>query len=91
MVRVMIGEPSGATETTTVTVIEANIDDASPQLIGYTMELLLEAGRGEAAEAFVHPGLRRPEQEPIDAGRGEISQEAGQVFLEGGIEQIQIG
>lgn len=44
VLRVMVGEPSGAVETTTVSVIEANIDDASPQLIGYTMDLLLEAG-----------------------------------------------
>jgi uncharacterized protein (TIGR00299 family) protein len=44
VLRVIVGEPSGALETTVVTVIEANIDDASPQLIGYTMELLLAAG-----------------------------------------------
>jgi uncharacterized protein (TIGR00299 family) protein len=52
VVRVMIGEPSGATETTTVTVIEANIDDASPQLIGYAMELMLDAG---ALDALIIP------------------------------------
>jgi hypothetical protein len=44
VVRVMVGEASGAVETTTVTVIEANIDDASPQLIGYASELILNAG-----------------------------------------------
>ena len=44
VVRVMIGEASGAVEATTVTVIEANIDDASPQLIGYAVERMLEAG-----------------------------------------------
>ena len=44
VLRVIVGAPSGAVETTTVSVIEANIDDASPQLIGYTMELLLAAG-----------------------------------------------
>jgi uncharacterized protein (TIGR00299 family) protein len=44
VVRVMVGVPSGAVETTTVSVIEANIDDASPQLIGYTMDQLLDAG-----------------------------------------------
>jgi hypothetical protein len=52
VVRVMIGEISGALETTTVSVIEANIDDASPQIIGYTMERLLEAG---ALDAIVIP------------------------------------
>lgn len=44
VLRVMVGLPTGAIETTTVSVIEANIDDASPQLIGYTMDLMLEAG-----------------------------------------------
>ena len=44
VLRVIIGETSGAVEATTVSVLEANIDDASPQLIGYAMERLLEAG-----------------------------------------------
>src|ERR1700722_19972239 len=52
VVRVMTGQASGAAEATTVTVIEANIDDASPQLIGYAMELMLDAG---ALDAIVLP------------------------------------
>ncbi len=52
VVRVMTGYVSGAVEATTVTVIEANIDDASPQLIGYAMELMLDAG---ALDAVVVP------------------------------------
>lgn len=44
VVRVMIGESTGAAEATTVSVIEANIDDASPQLIAYATELMMEAG-----------------------------------------------
>jgi uncharacterized protein (TIGR00299 family) protein len=52
VVRVMIGRTSAASEATTVTVIEANIDDASPQLIGYAMELMLEAG---ALDALIIP------------------------------------
>jgi uncharacterized protein (TIGR00299 family) protein len=52
VVRVMIGEASGALEATTVAVIEANIDDASPQVIGYAMELMLQAG---ALDAIVIP------------------------------------
>lgn len=52
VVRVMIGESSGASEATTVSVIEANIDDASPQLIAYAMELMMEAG---ALDAVVIP------------------------------------
>jgi uncharacterized protein (DUF111 family) len=52
VVRVMVGEASGALESTTVSVIEANIDDASPQVIAYADRKLLEAG---ALDAIVIP------------------------------------
>ncbi len=52
VVRVMVGEATSASEATTVTIIEASIDDASPQLIGYAMELMLDAG---ALDAIVIP------------------------------------
>ncbi len=52
IVRVMIGESTRAPEHTTVSVIEANIDDASPQVIAWATEKLLEAG---ALDALVLP------------------------------------
>ena len=52
VVRVMLGTRSGAVESTTVSVIEANIDDASPQVIAYALEQLLAAG---ALDALVIP------------------------------------
>jgi uncharacterized protein (TIGR00299 family) protein len=50
--RVVVGEASGALESTTVTVIEANIDDSSPQIVAYALERLLEAG---ALDALIVP------------------------------------
>ncbi len=44
MLRVITGETTPAQEATEVAVLEANIDDSSPQVLGYAMERLLEAG-----------------------------------------------
>jgi len=52
VLRILVGEPSGAAEATAVAVIEANIDDSSPQVLGYTVERLLEAG---ALDATLEP------------------------------------
>ena len=52
VLRVMIGEASGAAEATTVAVIEANVDDLSPQILGFAVERLLAAG---ALDATLQP------------------------------------
>jgi pyridinium-3,5-bisthiocarboxylic acid mononucleotide nickel chelatase len=44
VLRVLLGELTGATEAPIVTIIEANIDDLSPQVLGYAVERLLAAG-----------------------------------------------
>ncbi len=44
VLRVILGEPTGAAEATSVTVIEANIDDATPQVLAYAAERLLDSG-----------------------------------------------
>ncbi len=44
VVRVLIGESSGAAEATLISVIEANIDNSTPEILGYATERLLSAG-----------------------------------------------
>jgi pyridinium-3,5-bisthiocarboxylic acid mononucleotide nickel chelatase len=44
VLRVMLGEPQGAAEALTVSIIEANIDDLNPQVLAYATERLLANG-----------------------------------------------
>ena len=44
MLRVILGELTGADEALAVCVIEANIDDLNPQVLAYATERLLEFG-----------------------------------------------
>jgi uncharacterized protein (TIGR00299 family) protein len=44
VLRVILGEESGALEATAIAVLEANIDDLSPQILAYAMDRLLEQG-----------------------------------------------
>ena len=56
VLRVVLGDASGASESTTVAVIEANIDDSTPEVLGYALERLLEAG---ALDASLSPLLMK--------------------------------
>ena len=60
VLRIIIGERSGAPEATSVSVLEANIDDASPQILGYAMERLLEAGALDVTLEPVYMKKNRP-------------------------------
>jgi uncharacterized protein (TIGR00299 family) protein len=44
VLRVILGEPTGAAEAVTVSVMEANIDDLNPQVLAYATERLVAAG-----------------------------------------------
>jgi pyridinium-3,5-bisthiocarboxylic acid mononucleotide nickel chelatase len=60
VLRVIVGELSGAAESTSVSVLEANIDDASPQVLGYAMERLLAAGALDVTLEPVYMKKNRP-------------------------------
>jgi uncharacterized protein (TIGR00299 family) protein len=49
VLRVILGESTGADEALAVAVIEANIDDLNPQVLAYATERLLEAGALDVA------------------------------------------
>lgn len=52
VLRVVLGEATSAAEALTVSIIEANIDDLSPQILAYAAERLMDAG---ALDVFIEP------------------------------------
>ncbi len=60
VLRVLIGQKTAAIEATLVSVIEANIDDSSPQVLGYALERLLEAGALDASLSPLQMKKNRP-------------------------------
>ncbi|MGD0618293.1 MAG: nickel pincer cofactor biosynthesis protein LarC [Bryobacteraceae bacterium] len=56
VLRALIGETTNAAESTTISVIEANIDDSTPEVLGYAMERLMAAG---ALDVTIQPVLMK--------------------------------
>jgi uncharacterized protein (TIGR00299 family) protein len=56
VLRVMLGEPTDATEALTIWSIETNLDDLNPQVLAYATERLLDAG---ALDVSVQPILMK--------------------------------
>lgn len=59
VLRVLIGETTTSPEATAVSVIEANIDDSNPQVLGYAMDRLLELG---ALDVTLQPVLMKKQR-----------------------------
>ena len=60
VLRVLIADRVRATESTSVTIVEATIDDCTPQVLGYAMERLLEAGALDVTLTPVFMKKNRP-------------------------------
>jgi len=60
LLRILIGKDSDKESTETVVVLEANLDDMSPELSGYLMETLFEAGARDVSFYPVYMKKNRP-------------------------------
>ncbi|MCX7604851.1 MAG: nickel pincer cofactor biosynthesis protein LarC [Bryobacteraceae bacterium] len=60
VLRVLVGSRTGAREATAVAVLEANIDDSTPELLGHAMDRLLEAGALDVTLEPVYMKKQRP-------------------------------
>lgn len=60
LLRVLIGERSGASEATVIRVLEANVDDSTPEVLGYAMERLLAGGALDVTLQPVYMKKQRP-------------------------------
>lgn len=60
VLRVLIGEVNGAKESVSISVLEANIDDSTPQVLGYAMERLMHAGALDVSFTPIFMKKNRP-------------------------------
>ncbi|MGH9631545.1 MAG: nickel pincer cofactor biosynthesis protein LarC [Bryobacteraceae bacterium] len=81
VLRVLIGQPTGAKESIAVTVLETNIDDQSPQVLGYAMERLFEKGALDVTLTPAYMKKNRPGVVLSVIARPEDQEQLAQVML----------
>ena len=81
VLRVLVGDHSSAPESTLVSVIEANIDDSSPQVLGYTLDRLMEAGALDASLSPLQMKKNRPGSLLRVIARPEDQERLAQIVL----------
>ncbi len=60
VLRAILADKTGASESTTVSVIETNIDDSTPEVLGYTMEKLMREGALDVTYSPLQMKKNRP-------------------------------
>jgi hypothetical protein len=76
-----MGESASAPESTLVSVIEANIDDSSPQILGYALEKLMEAGALDASLSPLQMKKNRPGSLLRAIARSEDQERLAQIIF----------
>jgi uncharacterized protein (TIGR00299 family) protein len=81
VLRVLVGEKTRAAEATSVTILEANIDDSTPQVLGYAMERLFAAGALDVTLTPVFMKKNRPGTLISAIAAPEIAEELAAVLF----------
>lgn len=83
LLRVFLGELESAFQTDTVTLIETNIDDTNPEILGYVMERLMEEGALDTFFTPIYMKKNRPATKlTVIAPKGRETELARLIFEE---------
>jgi uncharacterized protein (TIGR00299 family) protein len=81
VLRVLIGERNHTPESTQITLLQANIDDSTPEMLGYAMERLFEAGALDVTFTPIFMKKSRPATMLSVLAPPELSESLAQVIF----------